>query len=456
MTSPTRIAAAETRFIDDLVVSTAEEIRRRLLEARRAGGRLGDQDRAAIVEEVLAASLSAARVQLTQTRARPLPLAVEDDIRARIREITSPLGVMGPALRPDLWTDVQVNGAENMICIQVGTGRRIEYASPFASDAEAFAWAAEQAAAAGRRFDEAVPSARFRLPNGARVHVISRVTDATHISCRLPTPSLDTIAALAATGMFGPDVAAVLAGAAALDRPVGLVISGGTGCGKTTLLRAWAHATPADPELRRVVTVEDEQELLLSPDRFRDLVAFEAREANVEGKGAYPMARYLADDLRRQHPHRVLLGELKPDGGVMPLLLALGQGVASGVATTLHAYSAEEVIDRIILYASLAEHGLSEQVVLRTIGATVNLIVHLELVHQRRVITEVREVTGYRDGRVISAPLWRWDPQHGRAVRTDMAMSQELTGALVRAGVDVGHLMRAPSGPLAAMGAWPQ
>jgi pilus assembly protein CpaF len=227
-----------------------------------------------------------------------------------------------------------------------------------------------------------------------------------------------------------------------LQEPFAMVISGAAGCGKTTLLRAWANASPGQPVLERVVTVEDEQELFLSRDRFRNLVEFESKEANVDGKGDYPMQRYLTENLRRQTPSKVLLGEMKPDGGVLPLLLAAGQGIAQGVATTIHAPSAADVVDRLLIYASFGSRQVPQRTVLQTIASTVDLIVHVANVQGRRVVTTVREVADYRDGAVTSAELWRWDPRAGRAVRTEVDMSDGLSEKLSRARIDPAALVR--------------
>jgi len=422
----------------DLVETAAESInaavQREVAVGRRRGRRFTTVERAALAEELLAREL--AELRRGASDGSQLDAAGENEVRLRVRQAHSPLGPLGPLLVADRFSDVEVNGAENLVLTERGSGDRIEGRSPFGSDAQAFEWVAEHAAAAGRRFDESNPSVRFRLPNGVRVHAVSRVTRVTHIDCRLFSPGLDTLTGLADVGMIGADLADLLAGAAALRQPFGMIISGGTGAGKTTLLRAWANATPQPSVLDRVVTVEDEQELFLDRGRFRNLVEFEARERNVDGRGEYSMARYLAEDLRRQTPHRVLLGELRPDGGVLPLLLAVGQGIAQGVATTIHAPSAADVVARLRTYAAFEAQRVPEPAVLETIASTIDLIVHVASVDGQRLVTSVREVGEVREGRVTSAELWRWGPRTGRAVRTDLDFSEPLAAKLRSAGVD--------------------
>jgi pilus assembly protein CpaF len=197
--------------------------------------------------------------------------------------------------------------------------------------------------------------------------------------------------------------------------------------------------------LGRIVTVEDEMELFLDRARFRNLVEFEARESNVDGKGEYSMERYLSHDLRRQTPERVGLGELKPDGGVVPLLLAVGQGIAQGVATTIHAPSAPDVLTRIRTYAAFGERQLPERTVMETVAASVDLVVHTTRIAGRRVVASVYEYADFRDGTVTSAELWRYHPDAGRAVRTDLEITDTLTAKLTAAGLDANILDRDPS-----------
>ncbi|MBL7487441.1 CpaF family protein [Frankia sp. AgB1.9] len=423
-------AEVEAAWIAVLVARVGEVVQTRLGHVRRPGT-AGGVDRARLVEDSVTAVLDAARRQAEAEGRPPIGPVAEDLVRQQARAAGADLGPMGPVLSAaHRFSDVEINGAVNMICTERLTGRRVEGPSPFESDGQVWEWVASQAALAGRRFDEANPSVRFRLPNGVRVHAIGRVTSLTHLDCRLFAPGFETLAGLAAGGLCGPDVIALLAATSALQVPFGLVISGGTGVGKTTLLRAWANATPADRSLERVITVEDEAELFLDRARWRNLVEFETREPNVDGRGEYSMERYLTADLRRETPSRLLLGELKPDGGVLPLLLGAGQGIGQGVATTIHALSAADVVARLQTYAAFGSRQVGEPVVLATIARAVDLVVHVAQIGGRRVITEVREIGDYQAGMVTSAQLWAWHSGVGRAVRTEIDLSPALRDKL--------------------------
>lgn len=431
-----------SRVADDATASAVVEALRPWFLSTLAGTPDGEA-RAVRVDELIEAGLRNEQHQRTRGGQTALDAATEDEVRRRLRLDLSPLGPLARFLQSATWSDVEVNGSVNVICTDRVTGRRERFTSPFRDEEEAFGWVASQVAAQGRRFDEAVPSVRCRLPGGARLHAIAQVTGRVHISCRLYSPDLVDLDGLESVGMFGSDLTALLASTARMADPFGLVISGATTAGKTTLLRACLNAHPDPIVFDRTVSVEDEAELFLDPRRFPNLVAFEAREANLEGAGAYTMERFLTADLRRLTPDRVALGELKPDGGVMPLLLALGQGVARGVATTIHAPSAQEVISRIRTYAAFGEHRVADRIVLDTIAATVDLVVQVGRVGRRRAVTSVLEIAGSGErGAVSAAELWRWNPAAGAPTRTDLPASDELTAKLTAAGLDTNVLDR--------------
>ncbi|EFC81312.1 ATPase, T2SS/T4P/T4SS family [Parafrankia sp. EUN1f] len=448
----TRPPDSETSAADEsTAVAVADSLREWLLASLAASEAGGDQ-RQARAEELIDRGVREEQVRRTRGGQTVLDAATERAVRIRLRQDLSPLGPMTGVLTSRQWSDVEVNGAVHMICTERAGGRRHRFASPFRGDGEAFEWAAVQAAAQGRRFDEANPSVRVRLPGGTRLHAIAHVTGRVHLSCRLSSPSLTTLDALRAAGMLGPDVAAVLTATARMRDPCGLIISGATAAGKTTLLRAVLNAHPDPIVLDRIVTVEDEAELFLDENRFVNLVAFEAREPNLDGRGAYPMERFLTADLRRLTPDRVALGELKPDGGVMPLLLALGQGVARGVATTIHAPSAADVVTRIRTYAAFdpGSRRVADSVVLDTVAATVDLVVQVARIGSRRVVTSLLEVAGRSERGLLAGQLWRWNPNAGRATRTSVEASDRLGAKLAAAGLDPNILARERTSPVPA------
>nr|WP_322770521.1 hypothetical protein [Frankia sp. Cr1] len=172
----------DAAVVDDLVSSINAQVQQRLTDTRHDHQRPGAADRAAIVEQVIAEQLALARHRSTINGHPPLDPGSEEDVRMRARQANSPLGPLGPHLGGRQWSDIEVNGAINMICTERVGGHRTEYPSPFAADTEAFEWVAEQAALVGRRFDESHPSVRFRLANGVRIHAIGRVTSVTPVS----------------------------------------------------------------------------------------------------------------------------------------------------------------------------------------------------------------------------------------------------------------------------------
>ena len=175
-----------------------------------------------------------------------------------------------------------------------------------------------------------------------------------------------------------------------------VIIGGGTGVGKTTLLRAMCNAIPDN---ERLVVIEDSPELGL--DRFPlehpDLVCASAREANIEGEGAVTIAD-LTRWLLRSSPDRVLIGEVRgPE--VIGLLNAMSQG-NQGSMTSLHANSSKAAFSKLATYAVQAPERLALEASNQLIAAAVDFVIHLDRIQQRglkqpRVIASVRQVVGH-------------------------------------------------------------
>jgi pilus assembly protein CpaF len=224
-------------------------------------------------------------------------------------------------------------------------------------------------------------------------------------------PELD-LAGMVASKTVTPMVASLLR--AAVRAGLRLVVSGGPGAGKTTLMRVLAHEIgPAE----HLVTVEEERELGLHLDQARHPVVtpLEAREANAEGAGEINLDDLLKQALRHS-PSRVIVGEVR-GGEVTSMLRALGNGAAGGMCT-LHAQSAGAVFDRIAALAQLACPPLPIEAVYQWTASAIDFIVHVERrdwldAHgrrsRRRVVTEIIEVgpvgdSGRPDTTVVFGP----------------------------------------------------
>ncbi|MGZ0069310.1 TadA family conjugal transfer-associated ATPase [Microbacterium arborescens] len=288
-------------------------------------------------------------------------------------------------LDPDA-TDVFINGERGVF---VDRGRGAERADGWRpNEAEVRALAVALIAIGGRHLDDATPCADVRWAGGIRVHaVLSPVAcEGSAISIRLPAVEQLSIADLERRGMFDAAVAADLRQLVA--ERTNLLVTGATGAGKTTLLAALLScASPVE----RIVTIEDVAELQLDHPHH---VRLEARQPNLEGAGAVPLARLVREALRMR-PDRLVVGECRGEE-VRELLTALNTGHHGG-AGTVHASGLADVPARLEALGALAgldDHGVARQVV-SAIGAIVH-VGHVDGV--RRVVGIARPIL--RDGRL--------------------------------------------------------
>jgi len=303
-------------------------------------------------------------------------------------------GPLQPLLEEPGVTDVLVNSPTE---VWVDRGAGLEPAGVHLGDEEAVrSLAVRLAASTGRRLDAASPHVDVRLPGGVRLHAVLPpiAVTGTHLSFRV----LRT-AGLGLDALVPPDEAALLR--AVVTARLAVLVSGGTGTGKTTLLQALLGEV--DP-VERLVIVEDAAELAPAHPH---VVRLEARPANVEGAGAIPLRRLVREALRMR-PDRLVVGEVR-GAEVAELLLALNTGHEGG-ATTLHANGAVEVPARLQALGALA--GLGPAAVVAQAGAALHVVVHLRRRGRERAVETIGVVQvgpagpGAPPGLVV-APAWQ-------------------------------------------------
>ncbi|MBB4664721.1 ATPase, T2SS/T4P/T4SS family [Conexibacter arvalis] len=349
---------------------------------------------------------AAARIdELVEREAALLSEEERAELRRRVSERAFGLGPLEPLLADPAVDEVMVNGPGR---VWVERGGRIEPSDVAFGSVEELRHAIERILAPlGRRVDEASPLCDARLPDGSRVNVV------------IPPLALDgpvlTIRRFRRRG-FGPDD---LVAAGTIDRPLHdllracvrarltILVSGGTGSGKTTTLGALSSFIP-DGE--RIVTIEDAAELRL---RQPHVVRLEARPASLEGRGEVTIRRLVRNALRMR-PDRIVVGEVR-GGEALDMLGAMSSG-HDGSLSTVHAGSAEEALRRVETLALMADVALPHSAVREQVAGAIDLVVHQrrEPDGARRVVSvcEVvraaggvgtRELYARRDGR----PLWR-------------------------------------------------
>ncbi|HEX8001847.1 MAG TPA: TadA family conjugal transfer-associated ATPase [Mycobacteriales bacterium] len=315
---------------------------------------------------------AAARAEgLLATSAEALPLL------ERLSDEVAGAGPLGPLLRDPSVTDVLVN-APDEVWVDRGGGLVREPSVSFASDADVVALVRRLAARVGRRLDAAQPWVDARLPEGTRLHAVLAppATRATCVSIRTLRRQHLGLEDLRTSGALDACLAEWLA--AIVAARLAVVVSGGTGTGKTTLLGCLLGlVAPAE----RVVIVEDAAELRPAAPH---VVSLEARPPNVEGAGAVTL-RDLVRQAMRMRPDRLVVGEVR-GGEVVDMLAALNTGHDGGM-TTIHANAAADVLPRLAALAGPA--GLVGEALRAQVWAALDVCVHLTRTGARRRVAEV-------------------------------------------------------------------
>src|SRR3712207_3064249 len=252
------------------------------------------------------------------------------DLIRRIIDEALGLGVLEPLLADDTVTEIMVNGPDSIYVERDGVLEQVD--TRFSSEAHLYQTIDRIVAGVNRRVDESSPMVDARLPGGERVNVIIPP-----LSLSGPTltirrfPRAYTLDELQQMGSLD-EVTAGLLGACVRAR-CNIVVSGGTGTGKTTFLNALSAFIPGH---ERVVTIEDAAELQLQQPH---VVSLEARPPNVEGKGQVSIRDLVRNSLRMR-PDRILVGEVR-GAETLDMLQAMNTG-HDGSLTTVHANSTEE------------------------------------------------------------------------------------------------------------------
>jgi pilus assembly protein CpaF len=334
---------------------------------------------------------------------------LDDDARARlatrIAQRSFGLGPLEPLLGDPTVDEVMVNGPEQ---VWVERDGRIEPTSARFDGESDLRHAIERILAPlGRRVDEAEPLCDARLPDGSRVNVVVAplALDGSVLTIRRFRRRGFGPDDLVANATWSPPLRDMLS--SAVRARCNVLISGGTGSGKTTTLNALTEFIGAH---ERIVTVEDAAELRL---RHPHVVRLEARPASLEGRGEVTVRRLVRNALRMR-PDRIVVGEVR-GAEALDMLSAMSSG-HDGSLSTVHAGSPEEALRRVETLALMAGLGLPHEAVREQVAGALDLVVHQARMHDgsRRVVSvaEVvriaggagtRELYALRDGR----PAWR-------------------------------------------------
>lgn len=244
----------------------------------------------------------------------------------------------------------------------------------------------------GRRVDESSPMVDARLPDGSRVNIAIRPisVDGPMVSIRKFSERPFSMDALVEVGSIRPQMVELLR--AAVRGKISVLISGGTGSGKTTMLNALSNYIPAD---ERLITIEDAAELQLQQPHVGRL---ETRPANAEGKGEIRQ-RELVKNALRMRPDRIIIGECRGEEA-FDMLQAMNTG-HEGSMSTIHANSTRDALKRLEQMVAMAGLQMSPSSIRSTIASAVRIVIQLQrLPDGKRRVLDISEITGM-EGEVI-------------------------------------------------------
>jgi pilus assembly protein CpaF len=347
--------------------------------------------------EVVTAEALADRVGLLIAEERLILTAAErDDLVEAVVDETLGLGPLQPLLRDSAVTEIMVCGPGRVFVERAG---RVGPADVrFADEAHLRHVVDRIIAPLGRRVDEASPMVDARLPDGSRVNVVvpPLALDGTVLTIRrfgtAPLGADD----LVRLGTLSARTLRLLTDAVRARRNI--LVTGGTGSGKTTTLAALAGAIPPH---ERVITIEDAAELRLP---LPHVVRLESRPPSLEGRGGVTI-RALVRNALRMRPDRIVVGEVR-GGEALDMLTAMSTG-HEGSLSTLHASSAADALRRLRVLALMGDLELPYRAVAEQVAAAIDLVVHqARLPDGRRRVVEVCAVTP-ADGEACLRPLVR-------------------------------------------------
>jgi len=355
---------------------------------------------AGLVGDELTAEVKAALDRIVQRQdVRVSPLERRKFV-AEVIQDTLGYGPLDPFLADDTVTEVMCNNYDDIWIEREG---RIEQTgASFTDEAQYRAVIEKIVAAVGRRVDEASPMVDARLPDGSRVNAIIPPL-AIHgpvLTVRKFSADPFTVKDLINFGTFTLDLAVVLE--ACVRAKLNVLVSGGTGTGKTTNLNVLSSFIP-DGE--RVITIEDAAELQLQQPHVINL---EARPPNAEGSGEVRI-RDLVRNALRMRPDRIIVGEVRgPEA--LDMLQAMNTG-HEGSMTTVHCNSPRDALSRLETMVLMAGYDLPVRAIREQVASALHLIMHLDrLPDGRRVVTSLTELQGMEGETILLQEIFRYRP----------------------------------------------
>ncbi|GLZ37881.1 protein kinase [Actinokineospora sp. NBRC 105648] len=377
--------------------------------------------RRAFAEAILADAAEAHTQTELSRGGSVVPPEVEGSLIDQVLNEIFGLAGLEPLLADQGIENINITG--DRVFVKYANGKRDRLAAVSGSDAELVELIRDLAARSGmeeRRFDRGSPIVNFQLPGGARVSAVMAVTARPSVSIRRHRFAQATLAELRRKGSLTEGLESLLTAIVRAKKNV--LISGGTAVGKTTMLRALASAIPP---WERLVTIEDVLELGLDDNEAAhpDVVALQAREANIEGQGAVTQSDLVWQSLRMS-PDRVCVGEVRgPE--VLPLLNAMSMG-NDGSMGTIHSSTSHGAFTKLAAYAFQGPERLTLEAINLLTASALHFVVHLAWSRgegSTRVVSSIREVVDADERQIVSNEIFQPGPDlravPGHPMRTD-------------------------------------
>lgn len=337
------------------------------------------------------------------------------------------LGPLSPLMTDSTVSDILVNGPHSIFIERHGLIESTEV--NFHDDDHLMLTIERILSRVGRRVDEATPMADARLADGSRVNVIipPLALNGPVISIRRFMRNILDISELVSHGAMNAQAAEFLK--LAVEAQLNIVVSGGTGSGKTTMLNCLSQFIGED---ERVLTIEDTAELQLNQEH---VVRLEARPQNTEGKGGVSI-RDLVKNSLRMRPDRIIVGEVR-GSEALDMLQAMNTG-HDGSLATLHSNSPRDTLARLETMMLMAELDLPQRVLRDQIGSALHLIVHVTRYSDgSRKISHITEVAGVENNTVLLQDIFVTKRDGERMIMKSTGMVPAILNLMHERGVEV-------------------
>jgi pilus assembly protein CpaF len=317
----------------------------------------------------------------------PLNLEEQENIQADLLDEVFGLGPLEPLLRDERISDILVNDKDHVFVERDGLLQRVNTA--FRDDRHLLQIIDRIVSRVGRRVDESSPMVDARLPDGSRVNAIipPLALDGPSLSIRRFGTGPLAANQLVKLKSISPEMMELLS--AAVRARISILISGGTGAGKTTFLNILSQNIPRG---ERLVTIEDAAELRLAQE---NIVRLETRPPNVEGQGAIRQRQLLINSLRMR-PDRIIIGEVRGEEA-FDMLQAMNTGHEGSMAT-IHANTARDALSRLESMVAMTSMNLPERTVRQQIASAITIVVQVTRMSDgSRKVVSISEITGMEE-----------------------------------------------------------